>query len=59
MKNNSLFLLKVIAIGFVLIAMLLTSCASTHSGCAGICSNKGKSAGKYYGIAKNSKNWKR
>lgn len=61
MKNHSLLLLKVIGIGFVLIAMLLTSCASSHSGCSGICSNKGKSAGKYYSLSKNSnpKNWKR
>jgi hypothetical protein len=61
MRNHSLLLLKVIGIGFVLIAMLLTSCASTHSGCVGVCSNKGKSIGKYYGLSKNSnpKNWKR
>jgi hypothetical protein len=58
MKNNSLTLLKA-AVAVLLMYGFLSSCASTHSGCAGVCSNKGKSAGKYYGIAKNSKNWKR
>jgi hypothetical protein len=58
MKNNSLTLLKAAAV-VLLMYGFLSSCASTHSGCAGVCSNKGKSAGKYYGIAKNSKNWKR
>jgi hypothetical protein len=60
MKHNSLVLLKA-AVAVLLMYGFLSSCAATHSGCTGICSNKGKSAGKYYSISKNSnpKNWKR
>jgi hypothetical protein len=60
MRNNSLALLKA-AVAVLLMYGFLSSCGSAHSGCAGICSNKGKSAGKYYGLSKNSnpKNWKR
>lgn len=53
MKNNSLLLLKV-AVAAVLMFGLF-SCSTSHKGCAGICSNKGKPMGKYMGLAKNSK----
>ena len=59
MKDNSLGLLKA-AVAVMLMYGLLSSCGVSHRGCAGICSNKGKSMGKYMSLSKNSKpsTWK-
>jgi hypothetical protein len=54
MRNNSGAILKWTAIAFAFMAIAMTSCATNHS-CTGLCVNKGKPAGKFYGMAKNSK----
>jgi hypothetical protein len=53
MKNNSLTIIKALAVLLVIISFL-SSCKSSH-GCGGICTNHGKKQGKYTSIAKNSK----
>jgi hypothetical protein len=60
MRNNSLVLLKA-AVAVLLMYGFLSSCATTHSGCTGICSNKGKRIGKYVSMQKNSnpKHWRK
>ena len=54
MRNNSGAILKWTAVAFAFMAIAMTSCASNHH-CAGLCVNKGKPAGKHYGMAKNSR----